>query len=450
MDTSDQTLTFDAFLTWKTEALREYLGKRGLAKDKAKQELAALCYSAHVMKIPEIPSAAENVKVRQFDYQNLLNVNGTTIPDPFTLHKNWADERDGMKSWPPVYLSDIIEYAGVCDTNFNITKFLQQYKLGKGQSFVDAGHTGEIFHHQISKESTVCLVRSDCIPSQHIKDDPHKIWICVEKETGTIRSSYCTCTAGLGSPCVHVVSVLFRIETAHRLGVSACTSLPCSWTVPAFKSTRAPPSKLKELEVSKPVHSLTCGKKRSFVSTIKKEFNPVHNTTKDCLKDITDAIRNSLPNACVFKDIPKEEVKIRTEEPVNIQKYMLEKMVMDGLECPSIAHNLRQETVEALNKATMGQHANSTWHNLRKGRITSSNFHSVQCKIEYNRSETVVKPLLCNIMGYTSVNPNLKPLKHGREMEPIARSEYVSFMKKNHRNVIVSECGIFLTQYGPI
>lgn len=96
----------------------------------------------------------------------------------------------------------------------------------------------------------------------------------------------------LGSPCVHVVSVLFRIETAHRLGVSACTSLPCSWTVPAFKSTRAPPSKLKELEVSKPVHSLTCGKKRSLVSTIKKEFNPVHNTTKDCLKDITDAIRN--------------------------------------------------------------------------------------------------------------------------------------------------------------
>lgn len=68
MDTSDQTLTFDAFLTWKTEAFREYLGKRGLAKDKAKQELAALCYSAHVMKIPEIPSAAENVKVRQFDY----------------------------------------------------------------------------------------------------------------------------------------------------------------------------------------------------------------------------------------------------------------------------------------------------------------------------------------------------------------------------------------------
>lgn len=90
---------FTAFLIWKTEALREYLGKCGLAKDKAKQELAALCHSAHVMKIPEILSAVENLKVRQFDYQSLLNVNKrTTTPDPFTLHKNWADERNGMKS----------------------------------------------------------------------------------------------------------------------------------------------------------------------------------------------------------------------------------------------------------------------------------------------------------------------------------------------------------------
>lgn len=412
------------------------------------------------MKIPEIPSAAENLKVRQSDYTSLLNFYGTTIPDPFTLHKNWTDERYGMKSWPPVYLSDIIEYAGVCDSNFSVTKFLQQYKLGKGQSFVDAGHTGEIFYHNISKHSTLCLVRSECIPSQHIKDDPHKIWICVEKETGAIKSSYCTCTAGLGSPCVNVVSVLFRIETAHRLGVSACTSLPCSWTVPASKSTKtstAPPLKLKELQVSKPVHSLTCGKKRPLVLTIKKEYNPIHtndsNTTKGCLKDITDAIRNSIPNACVLKgiDIPKEEVKLRTDQPVNIQKYMIDRMVMDGLIGPSSVHDLNQETVEALNKATVGQHANSTWHDLRKGRITSSNFHSVQCKIKYNRNETVVNPLLCNIMGYTFVNPNIKPLKHGREMEPIARSEYVSFIKKKIAEMLLCQNVVFLlTQYGPI
>ena len=38
MDTVDQEMTFDTFLSWKIDALRDYLGKRGLAKDhKGKQ-----------------------------------------------------------------------------------------------------------------------------------------------------------------------------------------------------------------------------------------------------------------------------------------------------------------------------------------------------------------------------------------------------------------------------
>lgn len=41
--------------------------------------------------------------------------------------------------------------------------------------------------------------------------------------------------------------------------------------------------------------------------------------------------KNLVYNVNIGIDIPKKEVKIRTEEPVNIQKYMyvLEKMVMD-------------------------------------------------------------------------------------------------------------------------
>ena len=39
MDVCDTVLTFDDFLSWKILALREFLGKRGLAKDKPKREL---------------------------------------------------------------------------------------------------------------------------------------------------------------------------------------------------------------------------------------------------------------------------------------------------------------------------------------------------------------------------------------------------------------------------
>lgn len=52
-----------------------------------------------------------------------MNVNGIIILDLFIFYKNWVDECDGMKSWLFVYLSDIIEYVGVCDINFNIIKF---------------------------------------------------------------------------------------------------------------------------------------------------------------------------------------------------------------------------------------------------------------------------------------------------------------------------------------
>lgn len=59
-------LTLDAFLTWKTEAFIIFtLGKTDL-----RHELAVLSYSTHVMTMPEISLAAENLKVRQFDCQS--------------------------------------------------------------------------------------------------------------------------------------------------------------------------------------------------------------------------------------------------------------------------------------------------------------------------------------------------------------------------------------------
>lgn len=60
--------------------------------------------------------------------------------------------------------------------------------------------------------------------------------------------------------CNCCTAALFRIETAHRIGASTCTSLPCSWTVPTSNlSSRAVPSKLKDLKVIKPNHSLKNG-----------------------------------------------------------------------------------------------------------------------------------------------------------------------------------------------
>ena len=73
----------------------------------------------------------------------------------------------------------------------------------------------------------------------------------------------------------------------------------------------------------------------------------------------------------------------------------------------------------------------------------------MSCKIKHNKSQNVVRPLLSNIMGYISVNPNLKALKYSREMELIAKESYQLCMKKGHANVVLKNCGIFIDSCRP-
>lgn len=49
-------------------------------------------------------------------------------------------------------------------------------------------------------------------------------------------------------------------------------------------------------------------------------------------------------------------------------------------------------------------------------------------------------------MNYLSVvvNPNLKPLKHGREMEPEAKQAYIAAQSRHHRSFKAENCGIFI------
>lgn len=71
------------------------------------------------------------------------------------------------------------------------------------------------------------------------------------------------------------------------------------------------------------------------------------------------------------------------------------------------------------------------WHDMRNGRLTSSNFHSIHTKVNsINNKPAVVqdvKLLVKHIIGYTKVNLIIKSLKYGREMEPVAKV----FISKN-------------------
>lgn len=101
-------------------------------------------------------------------------------------------------------------------------------------------------------------------------------------------------------------------------------------------------------------------------------------------------------------DIPEVVCHTKQEakaSDIDIQEYTIQRLVANGLEGPLSEPIYSNEIIERLNMATVGQHKNEHWHVLRKGRITSSNFHPVSCKIKYNMSQNVIRPLLSNIMG---------------------------------------------------
>lgn len=79
-------------------------------KDGTKAELAALCFAAVRMKVPVRLSNEEAMIIKKREYTDMLSIEGTVISDPLKLSTGWHGEADGIKMWPPVYISDESSY----------------------------------------------------------------------------------------------------------------------------------------------------------------------------------------------------------------------------------------------------------------------------------------------------------------------------------------------------
>ncbi|KAK3082973.1 hypothetical protein FSP39_010413 [Pinctada imbricata] len=456
MDTGDQTCSLDDFSHWKIEALRSFLVCRGLTCTGTKQELIALSFAAHTMKMPVLPTVLEQEKSKKDAYQNLLVVDQNRLPDPMAIFDKWEDEKQGMKSWPPVFITDVTAFLMKTENEERAQEYLNQYKIGKAYEYFTSEWLKEMYYHPISSTSPYCFLRARCTPSQRLNAGSHSVWICCEKKSGSVKSAFCSCTSGLGQTCNHVAGLLFRIEAANKLGVTSCTSLPCLWIKPS--ENKLQPNKIKNMDFKKSIHGKI--RTRPLVGRSKADFQvlpqPVSSEDERTIQnELLKSLCHVVPNACVFKGLRNtvhetatRSGEILEEEEVNvidINNYHQETMVRNNVECITDAE------VESISKITLGQSSNSQWKEIRKGKITASNFYSVHTKVNSCKKKSAcdVKPILCNIMGYTDVNPNIKSLKYGREMEKVAKRNFIKVYRKKHKNVSFDECGIYLDKERP-
>ena len=74
-------------------------------------------------------------------------------------------------------------------------------------------------------------------PSQSVRDE-RELWVAIEKVAMDICTAWCSCIAGTGECCNHVIATLYKLEYAvsNLFTDPACTSMPCGWNKGRRKS----------------------------------------------------------------------------------------------------------------------------------------------------------------------------------------------------------------------
>ena len=107
-----------------------------------------------------------------------------------------------------------------------------------------------------------------------------------------------------------------------------------------------------------------------------------------------------------------------------------------------------KENIETIEKITMCQSENEYWFEYRKWLITASKAHEVvtkTTKVEKGGGGTVnMWSLIQKISGLVFVKPNIPALKYGRDMEIEAANTFIVFIKGKHKDIKLSDCGLFV------
>jgi len=314
------------------------------------------------------------------------------------------------------------------------------------------------------------VVSARCYRSMKKNEAPHSLQVIIGMQQTTV-SGKCSCVAGAGGICHHVVGLLFYLAHCKQLGLNSlpddltCTMMSQRWSVPRGKHIS--PQCVDALMVKKPQEGANYDKfiKSTLYSPASqshllgpeqkaklKNLNP-EPLLWSLLPDLENlAISQLLSVQTKFGAAPKGSVlsyQQRLTEKYVINDYAhtsFPKLPLPGagerfennvsicldnnksakLESLSVtlemAHNLEEKTRE--------QNESDLWHSLRKKRITASKFGIVAKRI--SNFDNLVKQLQPSRLVQTAA------MKRGIEMEGRAASIYATKAKQGMVNLYPS------------
>ena len=296
--------------------------------------------------------------------------------------------------------------------------------------------------------------------SQRVSATPLKPWIAVEK-VGTVLCAHCTCMAGLGEACSHIAALLFTLEANTQMKKRfSCTSLPCSWLPPSFRSVPYAPISEIDFSTSRQKRKKTC----EPVSTGQDKIES--SSTRDCKsqeptacelasyyselsKDGKPAILSVIPG---FSDnyVPLSEQGVLPCPLTDLFKaeYM-------GLSYPDLLTKCEEyfcsitispEQSKNIEKNTRDQACSKIWFKQRGGRVTASRFKAAACTNPAQPSQSLIKSICYpeNQHFYT------KQTSWGCVHEKTAYRAYISQRETDHTRFRYGSSGLVVHPSHPL
>ncbi len=201
-----------------------------------------------------LPPRPERYREKLAILGDLIDPYLTMIGDQNSLE--WQD-------WPEVQYPDIYNYLIATPSPYT-KEDMKAYKSLEGyRQFVD-GWVNNISVYLTTRDSTY-LVTAQVKHSQRLSVPPAKAWIAAEGN-GVVICAHCNCMAGLGEACSHIAAILFTLDANIQARKSmSCTSMPCSWLPPSFKSVPFAP--ISDIKFSAPDKKLKTSLKNTTPSS---------------------------------------------------------------------------------------------------------------------------------------------------------------------------------------
>ena len=162
---------------------------------------------------------------------------------------------DDVTRWPSVDLGKIFSY--ILKIKEFDAEYVGKYKDQKGYSYYQSGFVGTFV---VKKLAPIFVSCSAVTPSQSVRDE-RELWVAIERVAMDICTAWCSCIAGTGECCNHVIATLYKLEYAvsNLFTDPACTSMPCGWNKGTRKSVAA--ARILDLGIRK--DKRTCDTKKT-------------------------------------------------------------------------------------------------------------------------------------------------------------------------------------------